>query len=118
MGKRTKKKFQIIEELGSGAFGDVFLVKRTPPSPNWKEAAMKVIKSPGGDAFQEVDFLKRQQHPNIIKYLDSFENTSGSLCIVMEYCDRGTLTDFISQESWEEEFNIWNCIRMLSSALK
>ena len=58
---------------------------------------MKFIQSPGGDALQEVDFLKRQQHENIIKYLDSFENTSGSLFIVMEYCDRGTLTDFLSK---------------------
>ena len=100
MPKKPKKKFQIIEELGSGAFGDVFLVKRTPPSPNWKTAAMKKIQCPDEDAFQEVDFLKRQQHPNITKYLDSFrENSTGALCIVMEYCDRGTLTDVIFQVS-------------------
>ena len=97
--RRTNKKFPIIKKLGSGNFGDVFLVKRTPPSPNWTQAAMKFIQSPGGDALQEVDFLKRQQHPNIIKYLDSFENTSGSLFIVMEYCDRGTLTGFLSKVS-------------------
>ena len=97
--RRTNKKFPIIKKLGSGNFGYVFLVKRPPPSPNWTQAAMKFIQSPGRDALQEVDFLKRQQHPNIIKYLDSFENTSGSLCIVMEYCDRGTLTDFLSKVS-------------------
>ena len=78
----------------------VYLVKRTPPSPNWKTAAMKKIQCPDEDAFQEVDFLKRQQHPNIIKYYNSFKNKFGALCIVMEYCDRGTLTDFLSQVSF------------------
>ena len=68
------------------------------PSPNWTQAAMKFIQSPGENALQEVDFLKRQQHENIIKYLDSFEE-NGSLFIVMEYCDRGTLTDFLSKVS-------------------
>ena len=96
--RTTNKKFSIIKKLGSGNFGDVFLVKRTPPSPNWTQAAMKFIQSPGGDALQEVDFLKRQQHPNIIKYLDSFEK-NGSLFIVMEYCDRETLTNFLSKVS-------------------
>ena len=59
MPSTRTKTFHKIEELGSGAFGEVFLVKRTPPSPNWKTAAAKIIQRPGKDAFQEVDFLKR-----------------------------------------------------------
>ena len=94
------KIYHTIKELGSGYFGDVFLVKRTPPSKNWEKAAMKIIQHPGEDADQEVDILKRQQHPNIIKYLNSFYNKSGALCIVMEFCDRGTLTDFLSRVSF------------------
>ena len=96
MSSRRTKTFHKIKKLGSGAFGEVFLVKRTPPSPNWKTAAAKTIQRPGKDAFQEVDFLKRQQHKNITKYLDSFKDSTGALWIVMEYCDRGTLTDFVS----------------------
>ena len=43
----TSKIFHTIEELGPGYFGDVFLVKRIPPSRNWEKAAMKVIQHPG-----------------------------------------------------------------------
>ena len=100
MATRRPKVYHTVEQLGAGSFGEVFLVTKTPPSRNWKMAAMKVIQSPGGNAFQEVDFLKRQQHPNIIKYYNSFKNKFGALCIVMEYCDRGTLTDFLSQVSF------------------
>ena len=97
MATRRPKVYHTVEQLGAGSFGEVFLVTKTPPSRNWEMAAMKVIQSPGGNAFQEVDFLKRQQHPNIIKYYNSSKNKFGALCIVMEYCDRGTLTDFLSQ---------------------
>ena len=93
---RRTKTFHFQEKLGSGSFAEVFLVKRTPPSPNWITAAAKIIRRPGKDAFQEADLLKRQHHPNIIKYLDSFEDSTGALGIVMEYCDRGTLADCVS----------------------
>ena len=88
-----------VEKLGSGYFGDVFLVRRSPPSSNWEKAAMKVIQYPGEDADQEVDILKRQHHPNIIKYYDSFKD-KGALCIVMEFCEHGSLTNFLSQVSF------------------
>ena len=100
MATRRPKVYHTVEQLGAGSFGEVFLVTKTPPSRNWEMAAMKVIQNPGENAFQEVDFLKRQQHPNIIKYYNSFKNKFGALCIVMEYCDRGTLTDFLSQVSF------------------
>ena len=36
----------------------------------------------------EVDLLRRLNHPNIVRYIDSFLSKNGeSLCICMEYCD-------------------------------
>ena len=52
------KIYHHLEELGSGYFGDVVLVRSTPPSRNWEKAAMKIIQNPGEDADQEVDILK------------------------------------------------------------
>jgi serine/threonine protein kinase len=40
----------------------------------------------------EVELLKRLNHPNIVRYIDSFlSKNSESLCIAMEYCDGGDL---------------------------
>jgi NIMA (never in mitosis gene a)-related kinase 1/4/5 len=40
----------------------------------------------------EVELLKRLNHPNIVRYIDSFlSQNSESLCIAMEYCDGGDL---------------------------
>ena len=36
----------------------------------------------------EVDLLRRLNHPNIVRYIDSFlSKNKESLCICMEYCD-------------------------------
>ena len=92
------KSYITIRNLGSGCFGTVDLVKKEPPSPNWTFAAMKKIENPGVDAYKEADLLKRQQHPNIVKYYISFvPRNSRDLCIVMEFCDGGTLTNLLTQ---------------------
>ena len=88
--------YPIIQSLGSGAFGEVWKVKRDPPSSKWQVAAMKRIKNPGASAWNEVELLKKSQHQYVIKYYSSFKCVnSGDLCIVMEYCDAGNLADCI-----------------------
>ena len=64
----------------------------------WTYAAMKIIKNPDASSWNEVELLKKSQHDNVIKYYKSFKciNT-GYLCIVMEYCDKGTLTNFLAR---------------------
>ena len=59
---------------------------------------MKIIKNPDTNSLNEVELLKKSQHDHVIKYYESFKciNT-GYLCIVMEYCDNGTLTNFIAR---------------------
>ena len=41
------------------------------------------------DPQNEVKVLKSLDHPNIIKYFDTFMHNS-KLCILMEYADNGT----------------------------
>jgi len=44
----------------------------------------------------EVDLLRRLNHPNIVRYVDSFlSKNKESLCICMEYCDGGDLASQI-----------------------
>ena len=85
-----------VQRLGAGAFGEVWKVRRNPPTDIWQFAAMKIIKNPDENSWNEVELLKRFHHPNIIKYYDSFKNSNtGDLCILMEFCDKGTLADKI-----------------------
>ena len=89
-------KYPRIQKLGSGYFGEVWKVKRDPPSSEWQVAAMKIIKNPEAKAWNEVEMLKKSQHEHVIKYYESFKCVnSGEICIVMEYCDKGTLADSV-----------------------
>ena len=87
-----------IQKLGEGAFGEVWKVKRSPKCQKWEFAALKIVKNPDVTACNEVELLRRSQHRNVIEYYDSFlDQKTGYLCIVMEYCNKGTLANFIPQ---------------------
>ena len=70
-------------------------------------------------AKREAMVLMRLKHQFIVAYLDHFKDSKGQLAIVMEYCDRGTLGNYLS--SWSikphPEYNIWRIVRQFSSAL-
>ena len=65
--------------LGEGAYGKVFLFK-SKESENEKDFAVKVLlkESMGKTALEmmreEISVLSMMDHPNIIKYVESFED--------------------------------------------
>lgn len=92
-------RYDPIRVLGEGSFGKVYLmrdkVKRT-------FACVKIIKIKNIPKKEreatkvEVDLLRRLNHPNIVRYIDSFlSRNKESLCICMEYCDGGDLASQI-----------------------
>ena len=64
--------------------------------PN-SSTALKIIKNPNENAWNEVELLKKtHQHQNVINYYHSFKDSNtGDLCIVMEFCDKGSLANYI-----------------------
>jgi len=114
--------YQYGAKLGQGSFGEVWEVFTPSAAPYSREehpvAAMKIIRSPHDDSWNEVELLKKIEHPHIAKYLTSFQNTEGSLCIIMEYCDGGPFTKMIGEAGFNmEEFAIWRTISHIASAL-
>nr|WP_198044672.1 serine/threonine-protein kinase [Lysinibacillus timonensis] len=49
---------------------------------------------------QEALFLKKLVHPNIVQYIEHFEE-NGTMYIVMEYCEGQTLETYIQRESFQ-----------------
>ena len=45
----------------------------------------------------EVDFLRQLDHPNIVRFEESFVTRNGALCIVMEYMDGGDLGGYLKK---------------------
>jgi serine/threonine protein kinase len=94
----TTNGYQILANVGSGAFSKVFRVSRQKDSMQF---AMKVVsKSILGtekdwDRFQrEIDVMHGLDHPNIVRLHDFFEQ-GDSFYLIMDLCHDGELTDLI-----------------------
>ncbi|GMH93888.1 hypothetical protein TrVE_jg1907 [Triparma verrucosa] len=87
--------------LGEGSFGKVYLMraKKERTLVCVKVIKLKNIPRKEREACKkEVDLLRRLNHPNICGYRDSFMSRNrDSLCIVMEFCDGGDLSDIIKK---------------------
>ncbi|XP_069095554.1 STE20-like serine/threonine-protein kinase isoform X1 [Pleurodeles waltl] len=83
--------WQIIGELGDGAFGKVFKAQNKETGIM---AAAKVIDTKSEDELEdymvEIDILASCDHPNIVKLLDAFYYEN-NLWILIEFCAGGAV---------------------------
>ena len=105
--------------LGRGSFGIVYLVKQRYLS---RYFAMKVIKKSATKAkeeeenlMNEVDILRKLDHPNIVKITD-FYSLKTEYNIITEYCQEGELFDEIKAQSpFSEALAAWYLRQILSA---
>src|SRR5262245_45679300 len=93
--------YRLLEEIGEGGFGVVFLAEQTEPVR--RQVALKVLK-PGMDTRQVVvrfeaerQALAIMDHPNIAKILDGGATPSGRPYFVMELVKGVPITEFCDQ---------------------
>ena len=91
--------------LGEGAFGEVWLVNQKDLN---REYAMKIIKKRKNksneekDIINEIEILKKLDHPKILKVVD-FYSTLKKYYIITEYCPDGELfTEIIKVGKFDE----------------
>lgn len=102
-GRVFANRYCVEKGLGSGSFGTVFLVEDTRTKGEWK--VLKEIfvgelqPDETVDAMREAKLLSTLNHPNIVKFHDSFPDGE-SFCIVTEYCEGGDLDDKI--KAWRK----------------
>ena len=78
--------YTILDQLGRGAMGEVFRVRRTADDVELALKRAGFAELPREEQKQsllEVALLSRLRHPNIVKFLDHFFE-AGDLCIAME----------------------------------
>ncbi|GAX73992.1 hypothetical protein CEUSTIGMA_g1442.t1 [Chlamydomonas eustigma] len=98
-GSRLSDRYMIGEELGRGAYGQVF---KGIDSTTGSTVAIKQISLNGTsqDNLQsvmgEIELLKTLNHKNIVKYQGSFK-TRTHLYIILEFMENGSLSSIIKQ---------------------
>lgn len=136
MSRSTLKDFDVISRLGAGSFGTVYKAKRIIDE---KLYVMKVVRigelshRERSDAINEVQILAQLKSSFVVCYYDSFiekdnlhigtslsfntfsriEFAQQSLCIVMEFCNRGDLQNLLKKAkernvSGLKEPIVWN----------
>lgn len=93
--------FQGAVFLAEGAYGRVYKVKHTMSNHQFamklqdKKKLAKLHKME--EATRELEVHQKLDHPNIVQFIASFE-TSTDYVTVMEYCEGGCLSDYISRD--------------------
>ncbi|TNV84563.1 hypothetical protein FGO68_gene913 [Halteria grandinella] len=112
----TMSDFVTLGKLGTGAFSEVFRVRRKTDNIEYALKKVKLGKlneKEKENALNEVRILASIEHPNIVGYKEAFfEESTQTLCIVMEFADGGDLQTKINQMKKEgkhiKEQEIWS----------
>ncbi|XP_062980335.1 interferon-induced, double-stranded RNA-activated protein kinase isoform X1 [Elgaria multicarinata webbii] len=113
---RFLEDFEDIEKIGSGAFGNVFKAKHAIDKTLYAVKRVKLIVGEEKESEKEVKALKILVHENIVRYYNCWigkdnlpsddstnDNRNASQCnclfIMTDYCEKGTLKDWLPQES-------------------
>ena len=99
-GLPIKQVYQFEKRIGGGSFGKVWLSHRKD-YPKYKFAIKEINKQEVNNELdllrREIDVLREVDHPNIIKFYDTYEDSS-YIYIVMEYCSGGELFTKITSQ--------------------
>ena len=92
--------FEIIKKIGNGSFSVVYKVRRKADNNIYALKKVKLFKLREKEklaALNEVRILASIKSAFVISYKEAFiDETDPSLCIVMEYADKGDLYQKIS----------------------
>lgn len=119
--------------IGNLSEGIDLVVKKEPPRKNQVYILKRIPINPSDGAVlkREIELLHVLKHPNIIAFIDGYlpANINGQAHLVVEYCDRGSLSDLIKQylkynrknldrpPAYIPEAFIWHVFESLASAL-
>jgi NIMA (never in mitosis gene a)-related kinase len=91
----TMDQFDVLETIGSGAFGKVYKIRRKSDAKIlvWKEIDFgKMSEKEKSQLVAEVNILRDLRNPFIVRYYDRIvDKPSTKLYLIMEYCQGGDL---------------------------
>lgn len=92
----VKETYDPIRMLGKGGFASVMLAKHKQTD---QLAAIKITKAGSkmekGYAHRELDILRELDHPNVMRVLDSWENSKTSCAMALSYAQGPTLQQLL-----------------------
>jgi len=89
------KLFKNMTKIGEGAAGQVFVATNVQTGSKVAVKKMEINNDNVKLLITEIGIMKTSDHPNVVKYFDSFIMGDNELWVVMEFMGAGCLTDVL-----------------------
>ena len=118
--------FEILDKLGKGGFSKVYKVKRKEDGQIYalkKVDLLNLSEKQRINSLNEIRVLASIKSKYIVNYKEAFlEGKDSSLCLVMEYADKGDLSKRIEEQKKRNKYfnerDIWRIFVQLVKGLK
>jgi len=93
----NKELYKNYKKIGEGAAGEVYVATNSKTNERVAVKKMPINGENHKLLCTEIKIMKDSHHPNIVDFIDSFIVDDTQLWVVMEFMDRGCLTDVLEQ---------------------
>lgn len=108
--------YELVEPLGAGAGGQVWLARELDGQVRDGDVAVKVVRG-GADAERELAVLRGVNHPHVVGLRTGVPLPDGSIALVLDLVDGGTLAQLVAARGHLRPGEVVTIVAPLARAL-